>query len=307
LDTNRDILFRGVLFNDSTVGARTITGGGIGSGIDGSVVDSVDFSDVDVIQFMEKRSEQDGMDAGSVFLGSRRIRLFGTTYATSRALLFDALWKLRAAMSPVLAQRESPADKGYVPIYFSVPTNRVADYPAGAIDMRILVMPRSFNYTINANSQGGDDVDPLAITWQAVFIAKDPSIMGDVPRDYTFTGSTPQSGNTVNRGTYICPVDALWTVGTAAGSIIFAVGDSTATITIPASSGSRIIRLKGQDKMVTFEEGGIELPRMDRISFPGMQSYPMVPTGTVGWSISYTGGITVTPTTSHFWFWENYA
>lgn len=305
MDTSRDILYRGFLLNNS---ATIVTpGNAVGTGITGCMVDSVEFSDVDVVQYMEKRSEQDGMDAGSVFLGSRRIRMTGTLYALTRNLLFDALWTMRSAMSPVMAQRESPADKGYQPLYFSVPTNRAADYPAGAIDMRVLAMPRSFSYVIQDGSQGGEDYDALAITWQATFICKDPSIQGDVPQDYAFTGSTPQTGNTVNRGTYIAPVNALWQVGAAAGTIVFSVGDSTFTITIPASSGTRTIRYKGIDKMLTFEEAGVELPRMDLLTFTGQQTHPLIPSGTAAWSITYTGSITVTPTTSHFWFWESFA
>jgi len=387
LDTTRNILYRGFYLNEQAIQANIVPGQTIGTGIHGCVVDSADFSDVDVVQFMEKRSLQDGMDAGVPFLGARRIRVSGTLYALSRALLFDAYWSLRAALSPVLAQRESPGDMGYRPLYFSVPTNRIADYPAGAIDLQVLALPRAFQATFNDDAQGGEDTDSLAIPWQATFVCKDPSIMGDVPQDYTFTtkavitgatasaatnlvtktthglvtnsrvrfstltggtglntttnyyvlaagltandfkvsltsggaeiditvnyttvqyvvGST-QAGNTINRGTYICPVNALWQVGPQSGSIQLSVGDSAFTITIPSSAGNRIIRYKGQDKILTVEENAVEVTRLDLLSFAALKTHPVVPTGTVGWSVTFHG--TSILTGSHFWFWESYA
>src|SRR5690349_13785718 len=118
-------------------------GGGTGTGIEGCIIDSIDFSDVDVVQFLEKRSQQDGMDAGPVELGTRRIRLSGTLYALSRPALYDRLWQLRAALNPVLAQREEPLDKGYRPFYFTVPTENVTDYPDEVIELQVKALPRA--------------------------------------------------------------------------------------------------------------------------------------------------------------------
>lgn len=159
---------------------------GLGKGIAGSVVDDFDPDDVDVVQFAEKRAEADGMDTGTPFLGARRIRLAGTIYGKTRGLCYDVLWQLRAAMSPVLASREIPADKGYLPMYFSVPTNDTDNYPSGAIEMRALVMPKAFRAPINRDQHGGVDGDALAMNWSAVMVMRDPNFEGITPQDVAF-------------------------------------------------------------------------------------------------------------------------
>ena len=303
MDLTRDVLYRGYLLNDEDIQSNIVAGDFTGSGISGCVIDNVDWSDVDVVQFMEKRSQQDGMDAGQPFLGARRLRVSGTLYGYTRALLYDAYMELRAVMSPVLAYRDEPLDKGYQPLYFTQPTNRIADYATGYIDLRVLALPRAFQAVFQIDGQGGAAGDALAIPWQATFICKDPSITGDTPQDYDLYAAA--SGNTINRGTYLCPVDMLIIVGTAAGSLACIIGDSVFTITIPASAGNRTLRFKGADKMFTVEENSVELPRMDLISFVGTSTWPLIAPGTVAYAVTPTA-VTVA-NNSHMWFYEQYA
>lgn len=199
MDLNALIIYRGFTLNDPDV--EPDPGTGIGDGIEGCVIDSFDISDVDVIQFMEKRSLQDGMDAGDVYLGARRIRLAGTLYGKTRALLYDSLASLRAALSPTLAFLEEPLDKGYQPMYFSVPTNRADDYPSGAIELRALALPRAFQAVLQRDQLGGHDGDALAIPWQATFVMRDPSIQGESPQDYAIADSTLVTGATAAAST----------------------------------------------------------------------------------------------------------
>lgn len=388
MDLTRDIIYRNYTLNDENILDDVTGGGGVATGVEGCVVDSADISDVDVVQFIEKRSQQDGMDAGDVYHGMRRIRMAGTLYALTRALLFDSLADLRAALNPVLAQREEPADKGYRPLYFSVPTNRVDDYPTGAIELRILAMPRAFQAMFSRDQNGGEDDDSLAIPWQATFVCRDPSIQGATPQDYdlseqvevtnktaaaatdliastahglvagdrvrftTLTGGTglsttttyyviaagltadafavstssagsavditvdytdvhyvkslTVSGDLSNRGTYLAPVNALFVVGAASGQISATIGDSVFTITIPASTGTRTIRLKGDpEKVLTVEEDGVEVPRLDLISFTNDTTWPLIDSGESAYSFTFHGGILADG--SHFWFYERYA
>lgn len=305
MDLTQDIIYRNFTLNDASIEDDLTSGGGIGTGISGCALDSADFSDVDVIQFIEKRSQQDGMDAGDVFLGARRLRMAGTLYATTRALLYDALADLRAALSPVLAQREEPLDRGYRPLYFSVPTNNADDFPTGAIEMRVLAMPRAFQAIFNRDQLGGSDADSLAIPWQATFICKDPTLQGASPQDYSLANTATNAGNLQNRGNYIAPLDMLVEVGSASGTLACTIGDSNFTITVPGSTGNRIIRFKGEDKILTVEEDSVEVTRMDLLTFNGGTTWPFIDPGTAAYSITKSG-ITIVAG-SHFWFYERYA
>jgi hypothetical protein len=307
MDTTRDIIFRTYVLNDEDIESSIVGGGAAGSGITGCVVDTFDFSDVDVVQWMEKRSQADGSDAGDASLGPRRIRVAGTLYATTRNTLFDELFTLRAALNPVLAQREEPLDKGYRPLYFSVPTNRLADYPAGAIELMVKALPRGIQHVTQRDSIGGEDDESLAIPWQATFICKDPSIYGASPVEVDITAAAApvtQAATWDNRGTYLGKFNALFVVDAAAGSIAVTVGDSTFTITVPASTVSRTIRVK-DDKVLTFEESGAETLQMSRIAFTGDTTWPLIDPGVTNYSVTFTG--CAPQAGGRIWFYEQYA
>jgi len=196
MDTTRDIIYRNFKLNDAAVASGVDSSDGLGKGIAGSVIDEFDPDDVDIVQFTEKRAEADGMDVGSPFLGGRRIRLSGTVYGKTRALCYDILWQLRATMSPTLAAREIPGDKGYLPLYFSVPTNDNINFPTGAIEMRALVMPKGFHSPINRDQHGGVDEDAMAMSWSGMFTMRDPTFEGITPQDVAFA-----DGVVLNNGT----------------------------------------------------------------------------------------------------------
>lgn len=308
MDLTQDITYRGFLLNDSTFLTNLTGGGTTGSGMTGCIVESADYSDVDVVQHVEKRSQQDGMEAGIPYLGTRRIRMAGTLYGTTRPALYDALADLKAALSPVLAYRDAPLDYGYQPLYFSVPTARTgaSEYPSGVIDLRILAMPRAFQASFIRDAQGGDDTEALAIPWQATFLAKDPTIQGSVYQDYDLTGSSPKAGNFINRGNYLAPVNMLIAVTSASGTITGSLGDSLFTITVPASTGSRTLRFKGEDKLFTVEEDNVEVPRMELLTFTGDTTWPLVPSGTSAYSLTFSSSA-MHGTGSLMWFYERYA
>ncbi len=305
MDTQRDIVYRGFTLNDSAIRASIEAGSGIGKGIDGSVVDSWDTSDVDIVQFMEKRALSDGMDAGDVFHGGRRLRLAGTHYGSTRALLYDRLDEFMAATNAVLAQREEPLDKGFRPLYFAKPTNRVDDYPGGLIDLFINARPGPRQFIIQRDQQGGSDSHGLAIPYQASFVMRDPTLYGVDIFDIDLSGGGTVAGNFVNRGNYISKLNMLLVVGAAAGTVAVTAGGATFTITVPASTGNRTIRYKGADKVLTFEENGIEVIRYDRLGLTASQQHPIIPEGTSPYSVTFT---TVVPAVgSHMWFYESYS
>jgi hypothetical protein len=309
MDLLQDVTYRGFKLNDSSIQTNLTPSDVAGGGITGCVIDSVDFSDVDVVQYLEKRSQSDGSDAGDVFLGVRRVRMSGTLYALTRALLFDALRSLRAALNPILAQADSPADLGYQPLYFAMPTNDLTNFtsPAGVIEMQMKALPRAFQAIIVRDDLGGSDEDALAIQWQATFVCRDPGILGLDPQDTVITPGIhlTQTGNVINRGNYLAPAEMLIVTTSAAGVITCTIGDSVFTITVPASAGARIIRMKGKDKVLTVEENSVENLRMDLITFTGASTWPLISPGTSAYSISVASA--TTSATSHFWFYEQYA
>jgi hypothetical protein len=243
MDTTRDILYRGYYLNLSTIADGALPDGPA-QGLSGCVVDDFDPDDLDVIQFMEKRAEADGMDVGNPFLGGRRIRMAGTVYGQSRALAYDEMMTLRAILNPVLAQREIPDDHGFLPLYFSIPTNDTANFPSGARDMRALVMPKTFHCPINRDEHGGVDTDQLAFNWSAVFVMRDPQFEGETAQTVTFadttTSPTTYTGTFLNRGTYVSPLNLIFRVGSEAGTIAISAGGSIATVTIPVSTDTSI-------------------------------------------------------------------
>jgi hypothetical protein len=305
VDPLGDVTYRGFTLNDSAIEENVTGGDGAGTGIVGSVIDTFDFSDVDLVQYMEKRSQQDGMDAGQPFQGARRIRIAGTLYDLSRALLFDRLADLRSALNAVLAYREDPESLGYLPLYFSVPTNRVEDYFDGEIALRVLAMPRALSHQTDRDQLGGEELDALAIPYQATLICKDPSIMAALPQEYSLSAGGTVSGTLSNRGNFICPVNIILLVGAAAGTVACTIGDTVFTISVPASSGNRIIRYKGEDKVMTLEEDSVETLRMDLLTSSGDTTWTTVDPGSSAYSVVFT---TVTPQAgSKFWFYERYA
>lgn len=389
MDTTRDIIYRNFKLNDAAVAGLAFPDG-LGQGIAGCVIDDFDPDDQDVVQFQEKRAEADGVDVGKPFFGGRRLRLSGTVYGKTRALTYDLARQLRAILDPVLASREIPQDKGYLPLYFSEPTNNTADFPSGAIEMRALVMPKSFRAPISRDQHGGSDGDALAISWSSLLVMRDPKFEGATPQDVIFadtvvvsgataaaatdlvtkanhglvandriyfttlTGGTglalntsyyvlssgltandfkvaltqggaainitvdysavsyvkyvPVTGDFSNRGTYNAPLNMIFAVGALAGTITVTAGGSVYTITIPASTGMRIIRFK-REKVLTVEENGIETLRRSWLTFQNSTTWPLIPAGTSAYSVA-VNGTTLDPGStdgSHMWFWEQYA
>jgi hypothetical protein len=299
LGEGKSVLYRNFDLNS----VSTIPGQGIGSGLAGCQLDSVDWSDLDVVQFTEKRALSDGLDVGPPTLGGRRMTMTGTLYGVTRALLYDNLRELRATLNPVLAYREEPGSLGYLPMYFSEPTNDIDNWPDGAIPMRVLVMPHNFQASTVRNATGGDDGDSLALPWSALLTMRDPRLYAECPIEIPFTPTQSVSDNVNNPGAYPTPVNGLWVVSGHAGTITIAIGDSQLVITIPTSSGERIVRMKGDDKVLTFEENDVEVLAMDAIAFQNSTTWPQMTPGSSAYSVTFGGGLVLADTNSMLWFW----
>jgi hypothetical protein len=113
------------------------------------------------------------------------------------------------------------------------------------------------------------------------------------------------AGDLVNRGDYHAHLNALFQVGAGAGTIVVSAGGSTFTITVPASTGTRIIRYKGEDKLLTVTESDAEDLRLSLLTFAGQATHPLVSGGSSPYSVTFTG-VTL-EAGSHMWFWESFA
>lgn len=308
-DLTQDIDYRGFLLNNAAIRDSIAPGVGATKGrITGSVVDSWDLTDVDITQYTEKRALQDGLDVGDVFQGGRRLKVAGTLYGGTRKAFYDILDEFMAITNPVLAQRVEPRDKGYLPLQFAKPTDRTDEYPSGIIELEILALPRGRQYIIQRDQQGGEDGDALAVPWQATFFMRDPAVYARDPFEVSLEAGGTIAGNFVNRGNYITGLNLLVEVGSAAGSISISAGGSNMIITVPASTGDRIIRYHGTGadaKTLFFEENSVETLRMDLLNTGVLQQHPIVPPGTSAYTVTFTS---VTPQSgSLMWFTEAYA
>jgi hypothetical protein len=304
VDTTQPIIYRAYTLNDPEL-AFDPDLGGLGTGAQGSIVDSFDISDVDIVQFIEKRALEDGMDASDVFQGARRVKMTGTLYGKTRALFYDEVDAFMAATAAVLAQRDEPANKGYVPLYWAKPTNRAEYAPESqVIEQFVYALPRVRHFAIDRDSQGGAQNKGLAATWSATWLLKDPAIYGVLPIDVDLSGGNVNDTWT-NRGNYISRLNFLCVVGSGAGTITIAAGDATLTITVPSSSGDRTIAYNGKEKFLTFEENSIVTLRMDLLGLDSAGAHPTIPPGDSVYTVTFTN---VTPDTgSHMWFYEVYA
>lgn len=310
MDLTRNAIFRNFRLNDEDIQDSIDSGSDIGDGIEGCTIDTADMSDVDVVQWLEKKALQDGLDAGDVYLGQRRVRLAGTLYGKTRGLLFDAFAELGRVLSATSCFREAPDDKGYIPLYFSRPTNRQDDFPSGVIDLRINVLPRAFQANFNRKASGGDDGDALAIPWQSVLVMREPMVQGANAQDYELeasSGGHVYTGTLSNRGTYHMPLNGLFYIGSAAGTIEVAAGDALFTLTIPSGSGNRTIRYKGFDKVVTLqnEDDATDALAIYLYDADNINTYALVPTGDSEYTVTVTGCTVLDG--SHLWFYEGYA
>lgn len=310
-DLNSPIIYRNFTVHDPGTRDAIIPGPGLLTGIAGNVVDHIDISAVEWVQFMEKRSEDDGMDAGPVWASVRRISVTGTLYDLSRPLLMDRKAVFLAAVNPVLAKRQEPAELGFQPLYYSELTTRIGDglyTPDGddtfaSIDLMIRARTARISMDDQLHQDGGLNDNPLAMPYQWNLLARDPVIYGASPVIQTLSG-TDEGGTLINRGNYHVPFNLLFTCTSGPGVLQLTLGGAIATFTIPdAGDGpDRVVRVNGKERIVTID-GNLA---MDVPDFPGAIVWPLVGSGPVDWSIAYTD-LTLTGSDNRLWFEEGFA
>lgn len=298
MDPARPVAYRGIPLNDANIG-------GTGQRIAGCAVERINYSGVSSYGYTEKRSNSDGFDAGTVFLGKRDVDLTGTLYGTSKADLFDRKTALVAAFTPTLAYAASPVDYGYLPLTFDEPTLNTDDWPDGYIPKMLRVRPRQTpEFQVVRDAVGGENERGLAIPWSVVLEAKDPRIYCQNPQQHWFDNS----GSPItlpNRGDYPTPIRIKWhSSGTGQETLNLIGLGSSMTLTIPASPEPRILNYDGVEKYVTLEQNGLESLRMDLLEFANDTTHPEVPPG--GDDLSWVHSGSIDPQ-SYLVYWEAWA
>jgi hypothetical protein len=157
-DLTLAVTYRGIDLNATSLVHGEIVGG---------VVDVFDYSEVDVRQFTEPYALADGLDVGGVWLGGRRIRMAGTVYDLTRALVGARLDMLESLFSPTAAFIADPSSFGFAPLTFTSLSGSVRT---------IYARPDGLRVTYNRDQFGGRYNDPLAVPWAVTMLAKNPAI-----------------------------------------------------------------------------------------------------------------------------------
>ncbi len=248
-----------------------------------------------------------------------------TRHRMAALMLGTALAPLPALSQPILLDEITLTAEGEAPARIAPSADQIEDARTGTIEESDNLITAGLPHNLTTNDRvtfytltGGTGLTTgvayyviasgLSATEFRVSATQGGSAV-NITVDYSaaaWVESTTYSGTWDNRGTYLGTFNALMVVGSGAGSIVATVGDSTFTITVPASTGDRTIRVKGTDKMLSFEEDDVETLQMSRIAFTNDTTWPMIDPGETPYSIVFHGMAGVGSGGS-MWFYEQYA
>lgn len=301
VDLTRNVIYRNYSLNQLTKDAN--------GRFYGCETKRVEYPGVTGVGYAEKRSLADGYDASDVYLDRRIIDLRGLLYGRTRGELFDKVQDFTRVMTPTAAYNESPGDKGFLPLDFYVPTTLTDLHPEGYIHKAIFVRPqRQPGFIFNDDTTGGEDGMPLAIPWECVVWAKDPTVYGFSPNNYPISDTVSSgSGTFLNKGDLPAPLNLLLVIAanSPAGPFHLIAGGADMTITVPTATAQQIIRYSSREKVLTREVNSEVTLRMDLLAFNALTTHPLIPVGSSPFSW------TATPTNfdegGRLWFWDSWA
>ena len=287
MDLTRPVTYRGVDINDATVTPN---------GIEGTLVQSVRYAGVPGVGYTEKRAVSDGRYASDVYQDQRVVEIAAVTHALTRGDLYDRIAAIVAAFTPTAAYAESPGDKGFLPLQFFWPTDRIADFGVdGEVQLFINARPVAQpHFVIERDTQGGDDTDEGGIQWSVQLAAIDPRIY-ILPRNDTDLNTETSPVLLTNRGYYPSPLDTILVIPADSGTVTFTITGAGAdlALSIPNDPLERTVRISSTDQVVTSQlAGGQQTLAMGLItSFDNDRQWPVVQPG-VPVSVAFTCNIT---------------
>jgi hypothetical protein len=296
MDVSKSIIYRSLDINAASLQTGRV--------IRGITVEQVDYSDIEVVGYTEKRAAADGVHASDVYLGKRSVNMSGLIYATSVAELFDYLHTLRSVFSAPSAYLDDPGNKGFLPLYYyqqtadtvSFPAIPAAPpqpaYPAGTVPLYMNLRPTTplrFSIIRDRQAQTGGKKS-TSTPWNVKLIAKDPRVYISPPQQVQINGApnaTQINGSAVNRGDYESPFNIELVIGATAppaNATFHIVGLNNIDMTIKVEQKAKVTyRWMGDDRVLMTEDtsnGPGTAPlvlRMDLVTFATKQRRPMVP------------------------------
>ena len=268
----------------------------------GTLLEEFDYARNNGVGYTEKRAQDDGLDASDVFMGPRYINLTGVTYGTDPGDLFDRLQDVRTILTPTIAYASDEYHYGYIPLEFSMPTNRTDDFPGGLKPLEFRARPLGQpTFTVRrdagSDSGGGGWNKGGAVLWRATLECRDPRMYVRPVTIITWTGAVTAAPIS-NRGDYPAPVDIRIVLATASAStdkVEIDLGQSNMTIALGSVSPAAgypigtIFRYSGSLKVLTVQQPGLgEVLAMDLLTFRNNTTHPAVPPGDTTYTIRTT-------------------
>lgn len=187
MDLSKLIIYNGV--------SNSVTQAAGGSPTTGVSFDHVDFSNVDIDGYLEKRALQDGLDASDLYLGARRVSIQGAVFGSTVGDGFDRLQAVLAGFSPTLAYTADTANLGFLAMTYYQPTANIATWPVSAypngIPLQMYLRPSAPpSYAIDNGSLSSNTGKGIAFKFSVQLVARDPRKYVQTAVSSTITTST---------------------------------------------------------------------------------------------------------------------
>ncbi len=319
MDLTLAVRYRGLNLNSAAAA-------GPGDPISGIKIEQALWGGAPAVGYTEKRSLTDGYDASDVYLGRRSLRVRASVYGLNRADLYDRKQALMSCIHPTAAFLDDVGAKGYLPLTFFEPTLDTVNFdPVVAPDshtdppttlgyalrpLQVYARPMGQpDFIVDADRTGGQRNRGLAMPMQWAWDIIDPRVYLQSEQEYPLDGAGPFVDVPIqNRGDYPTPVNVLLGVAAASGedTATITVGTGTFIIKVPDSTSDQIIRYSARQKVLTVEEEGVEVTRMDLLDLGTSDTHPQVLPGDTGFTLLTANGITF-QAGSRLFFNEAYA
>lgn len=250
-------LTKAISYNGLTVAnSLTRTAGGIP--VSGYLFDEINGSQEDVDGYLEKRANQDGLDASDIYLGARRVTAILSVYGSTKGDYWDKAQDVLAAFSPTIAYNADTANLGFLAFDFYQPTADISTWPTSAypsgIPMRFYLRPSAPPaWASRRDEQGGVSGKGLSKQMRLSLVARDPRKYVQTASVITIaSGTASASSSATYLGDYPTTGTATITSASTTGNVVYTIAGSAFTVTLDAASTAYTLDLAAK----TFSKAG---------------------------------------------------